>query len=131
MGFALPMHGQATAQANPPTEVQRNCTRGSNPYQDLKDTLNLVTGDLLKAASANGMDQRRLGKRIKKTWKNFSENAHAAKKEIPASLDHDVNLATMGLIEPQKTAIGQVTPNFLNLTAHSVDDYSMTMTCTE
>ena len=126
MGLAC-MDLNAIAQTQP-NDMAQHCTRGTNPYQDLKDELNLVVSDLQDAghavAAGDAKQEKRLGRRIQKNWERFTDGAKKAQREIPAGLDGDLRIAAKTAVKGTKQ-----NPEDLRALAKRVDDLSMTMTC--
>jgi len=110
-----------------PTQASTQCTRGTNSYQDLKDQLNLVNGDLHDASTAvhtkDVAKVKRIAARLKADWKLVMKESKRVQRPIPRDLNQNVGTA----IE----SIDSVSGEILLVLAKKINDLSMAMTCPE
>ena len=131
---ACVLAASARAQTPVPSDIAAHCTRGTNPFQDVKDGLNLVMSDLQGAAAAKGAsDQKhtkRQARRVQKSWARVVAESLKAHRALPADLGAALQTATDLML---KDPAARAAPSAEDLQAlvKKVDDLSMIMTCVE
>jgi len=108
-----------------------DCTRGTNPFQDIKDRLNLVTDDLLKAGEGlqrgDANAAFRFADRARASWASAAADATAKYRELPVKL-------TSGLAElvselRQTKARPSALVGKSRELSKGIDDVALTLSC--
>jgi hypothetical protein len=112
--------------------AQVDCTRGTNPYQGLKDKLNLVYSDFKDSAAALTERQvihaKKWGKRAQREWEGFLKGSEETGLDVPTDLQDDVG-STFQILSKVSGENSGPTVGQLRRVAKRIEDYSMTLTC--
>lgn len=134
--FGLIAVGLLTAlvsNAEPLSPAKLNCTRGTNPYQVLKDKLNIVFSDLNDSASALSQRQivhaKKQATHAKREWVTFLESSQQTGLDVPSDLREDVDQALEMIFKASAKKEKSTTTEEMRRVAKKVGDYSMTLTC--
>ncbi|MCX6116079.1 MAG: hypothetical protein NT027_00945 [Proteobacteria bacterium] len=115
-----------------PKATQKECTRGTNPYQDMRDELLLIQDQLQKVELERDQHKqtgrKRAGSILRHRWKKFIALAESKSHSVPQEVRKEIDSQIAALLEHPNSG-KTLTTEMLKKTHDLINNFSQTLTC--